>query len=130
MGRPKVFDTPDRFGKVITDFIKYCKDNNIFPSDYQLRIYSGIPYSTLYNYCTGGKGSDDEDRYKPYLNEYKKLIEFREDFILNVQGKRDSFAIFLLKQQKNGGYSDAPQLDITAKELTVKTSGIGDKAFD
>ena len=128
MGRPKVFDTPDRFGKVITDFIKYCKDNNIFPTDYQLSVFSGIPDSTLYNYCSGGKGSDDEDRYKPYLAEYKKLIKFREDWI--IQGKRDAFAIFLLKQPKNGGYSDSPQLDITAKELTVKTAGIGDKAFD
>lgn len=133
MGRKKVIESPEKFEELITEFIEHCKANNIFPSDYQLREYIKIPYQTLYNYISGGKGSDDEDRYKPYVEKYKKLIQYREDFLIQ-QGNRDpkktSFSIFLLKQQKNGGYSDHPAIDISAKELTVNVKGLGDNAAD
>ena len=133
MGRKKVFETPEKFGEVITEFIEHCKANNIFPSDYQLREYSGIEYATLYNYTTGGKAVENGDKYKPYFEQYKKLVQFREDYIIQ-QGNRDpkktSFSIFLLKQQKNGGYTDHPSIDISAKELTVNVKGLGENAAD
>lgn len=133
MGRKRAIESPEKFGELIQEFIKHCTENKIFPSDYQLRVFAGLEYSTLYNYISGGKGSDDESRYKPYMEQYKKLIQFREDYIIQ-QGARDpkktSFSIFLLKQQKNGGYSDHPAIDISAKELTVNVKGLGDNAAD
>ena len=128
MGRHKVFDSPEKFGEIITNFMEYCTENKIYPSDYQLRIFSNIPYSTLYDYISG-----KEDKYKPYSEQYKKLVQFREDYLSQVamsDPKKTTFAIFALKQNKNGGWIDRPTVDVKAKELTIKTDGLGKNPFD
>jgi len=134
MGRKRVFNTAKEFGDKVSKFMDYCTENNIYPSDYQLRKYSGIEYSTLYNYITAGRGSEEEDNiYKDYFNEYKKLVQFREDWLLQMavnDPKRSTIAIFALKQNKNGGWIDKPVVDVTAKELTVNVQGLGNNAAD
>lgn len=113
---------------MIGNFIDHCVANNLYPSDYQLRVFTNLPYTTLYDYITG-----KEDRYKPYSEEYKKLVQFREDYLAQVamsDPKKATFAIFCLKQPKNGGYQDKPVIDVNAKELTIITKGTGNDAFE
>lgn len=132
MGRPKSIRSAEELANKIDDYIAYNKSLNVdnkvvIPTDYDFCKYFSISSQTLWCYW------NDKDTYKGYSDALKKLVDYREQFLLNLavnNSKAATVAIFALKQQKNGGYVDHPVIDIAAKELTIKTAGIGDKAFD
>lgn len=132
MGRPKSIRSADELAKKIDEYIAYNTKLNsdtkiVLPTDYDFCKYLGISSQTLWVYW------NDRDTYKGYSDSLKKLVDYREQFLLNLavnNSKAATLAIFALKQQKNGGYTDSPVLDVTAKELTIKTAGIGKTPFE
>ena len=124
MGRPRKVKSADEFSQKIDEYIQHnmqvnlSGDRIVIPTDYDLCSFLGIGSSTLDDYRR------EEDKYKGYSAALKKLVNYREQFLLDLavsNPKAASVAIFALKQPKNGGYQDKPVVSVEAKELTIKT---------
>lgn len=103
MARPrKIKDAQELMDKV-NQFIALCDSGDIDkPTDYRLCEYLGVSADTLENWM------NETDKYVGYAEAIKKLLLFREHYWLTRadEPKQATFAIFNLKQPKNGGYSD------------------------
>jgi len=121
-GQPRRIKSAADFGKVIDNYIRKNREDNKqdikIPTDFDFCEFANISASTLDNY------SRDTETYTGYLEQLKKLIRYREEFLLDLavrNPKAASVAIFALKQKKNGGYEDRPTVQVEARELTIKT---------
>lgn len=127
---------PDVFGEAIERFGGYLDRTNRVPSDYELLEF-------LNSDIVFGVFEDDEDVEEataPELEEamqaeenaaaVAKLRMIRENFYLKAMArdpKATTGAIFALKQNKNGGYSDRQEVS-SEKKLTIVWKGVGEDA--
>lgn len=143
MGRKRVISSAEDFALKVLDFIDVCEASGQSPTDYELWQFLQVKPSEWDALCRGqdrdgkpwpNKAKDEEDRKRAEEMDkrqaedaVKKLVAFREDRLVkkleesrNVNGN----TIFLLKQQKNGGYQDVQSQDMSAT-VEVRIAGVG-----
>lgn len=130
MGAQRKIETPEMLEKHINDFIAKCEETGEIPSDYALCKFLSISPTTLDRFKY--EGIDEEERkrgtYKGYSMPLKKLKLFREHRLLGrleASNGKDTGAMFQLKQEKNGGYTDAPVQQESNASITLKIEGVG-----
>ena len=132
-GQPKAFENAEDFARAVEEYINYnisCNQGNDIkpPMDYDFCTYVGISPSTLDNYRR-----NQDDKYPGYLAEYKKLVQYREEYFMTAGMKNPKLAgvtNFALKQPKNGGYEDKPTVQVEARELKiVQGDGMSNDSF-
>jgi len=121
-GKQRKIKNAEEFGQKIDEYIQHNREENRedikIPTDFDLCEYLGIASQTLWDYL------NNKDTYKGYSDQIKKLVDYREQFLIDLAVKNPkaaSVAIFALKQPKNGGYVDKPTVQVEARELTIKT---------
>lgn len=139
MGKQRKVADLKTFEKYIKDFINRCENEDLKPSDYNLRKFLGVSQSTLDRYYKGDKATGVakvKDKrtgemvcaYHGYDEVLKDLISYREHYystMLDQRGANVAGAIIQLKQPKNGGYTDAPIVAQGSATLTLKVEGVG-----
>jgi len=128
--------TPDTFAQKTEEFIKYCDDNGIDATDYQIIKFFGISPSTLDRYRAGdNKESKSKDKYKDKYKGFgvilKKIDMYREDATIRqvvINPKLAGHAAFKLKQAHWGGWSDKQETSSDIK-VDVQISSAGNNPF-
>lgn len=126
MARPRKIATAEELAVKLDEFIKLVDSGKIDkPTDYRLCEFLGIEYTTMERWV------NDKEKYLGYADKLKKLELYREQFWL---GKADdpklaTFAIFNLKQKKNGGYTDKQEIEHKDVKIDVKINGINGNPF-
>ena len=126
MARPRKIETAEELGEKISQFISLCDSGAIDkPTDYRLMEFLGVSYDTMERWV------NEEDNYKGYAVELKKLEKYREHYWLTVADneKKSTFAIFNLKQKKNGGYTDKQEIEHKDMKIDIKINGINGNPF-
>ena len=95
------------------------------PTDYRLCEYLGVSADTLENW------RNQKEKYIGYSEALKKLELYREHYWLKQADneKRTAFAIFNLKQKKNGGYTDKQEIEHKDLKIDVKINGVNGNPF-
>ena len=125
MANTRKIESAEMLDKHIKEFIKYCENSSVIPSDWELCKFLNISPSLLSNYQ---RGEEAGETYKGYNVPLKRLQQFREHRLLELlerDPKASTAAIFQLKQQKNGGYTDAPQAGDSSATVTLRIEGVG-----
>lgn len=126
MARPRKIQTAEELDEKIREFIELVSSGKIDkPTDYRLLEFLDISYTTLENW------QNDTDNYKGYLDVLKKLERYREHYWLTVADneKKATFAIFNLKQKKNGGYTDKQEIEHKDLKIDIKINGANGNPF-
>lgn len=124
MPAPRKIESAEVLRGKIDEFIAACENGEIDkPTDYRLCNFLGVSPDTLGNWV-----KNKDDKYTGYAAELKKLELFREHFWLTVadDAKRQTMAIFALKQPKNGGYQDKQEKHIDDIKLDITLNGVKD----
>jgi len=120
MAMKRKVDSPERLEQYILDFISICEENSLFPSDYDLMKYIGCSAATLKRYRAG------DPPYQGYSRAFEPLKKYAEKVLISqgVGARNAAFQMFLLKQEKYGGYTDMQQVkqDSTIK---IQVAGVG-----
>lgn len=143
MGAKKKIESAADFQVKISEFIRYCEENDTAPTDYLLWNFLGLKPSQFdawakYKMPDGkpfGSEIANEEKRKKVVEEDKRRVDdaiksltaFREDRLvrqLEASRNANTNAIFQLKQAKNGGYQDVQGNDTNAS-VTIKIDGIG-----
>lgn len=123
---PRKIKDADELSKKISEFIKLVDSGVIDkPTDYRLIEFLGVSADTIENW------NNDKDRYIGYSAVLKKLERYREHYWLNRADdpKQSTFAIFNLKQKKNGGYTDKQEIEHKDMKIDIKINGINGNPF-
>ena len=126
MARPRKIASAEELAEKLTEFIKLVDSGKIDkPTDYRLCEYLGVEYTTMERWV------NDRDNYKGYADQLKKLELYREQFWLNKADdpKLSTFAIFNLKQKKNGGYTDKQEIEHKDLKIDIKINGVNGNPF-
>ena len=126
MARPRKIQTAEELDEKIREFIELVSSGKIDkPTDYRLLEFLDISYTTLENW------QNDTENYKGYLDVLKKLERYREHYWLTVADneKKATFAIFNLKQKKNGGYTDKQEIEHKDLKIDIKINGANGNPF-
>lgn len=126
MARPRKIASAEELQEKISQFIKAIENGDIDkPTDYRLCEFLGVSPDTLENW------NNEKDKYNGYSEALKKLELFREHYWLTVaeNDKKATFAIFNLKQKKNGGYTDKQEIEHKDLKIDVKINGIAGNPF-
>lgn len=126
MARPRKISTAEELSEKIREFIALVDSGAIDkPTDYRLLEFLDISYTTLENW------QNDTENYKGYLEALKKLERYREHYWLSVADneKKATFAIFNLKQKKNGGYTDKQEIEHKDMKIDISINGIKGNPF-
>lgn len=124
MPRSRKVDSPERLEQYIAEYIDLCRDSNDIPSDYGLADYIGCSVRSIERWRKG------EGNYRKYSEAFVELKKFAESVLIREvrTAKNPAGAIFLLKQEKFGGYTDKQEIE-TAGSLTIKVDGVGADSF-
>lgn len=126
MARPRKIATAEELTEKIAQFIQAIENGEIDkPTDYRLCEFLSVSPDTLENW------NNEKDKYQGYSEALKKLELFREHYWLTVaeNDKKATFAIFNLKQKKNGGYTDKQEIEHKDLKIDVKINGIAGNPF-
>lgn len=126
MARPRKIASAEELAEKLTEFIKLVDSGKIDkPTDYRLCEFLNIEYTTMERWV------NDRDNYKGYAEQLKKLELYREQFWLNKADdpKLSTFAIFNLKQKKNGGYTDKQEIEHKDLKIDIKINGVNGNPF-
>lgn len=120
------YKTAKEFSEAIDAFIAGCEQGSIpRPTDYRFCVFAGIEPAEL-DILYLGAAPDEEhaELYREFSSELKKLVRYREDRLIGViadNPKATSAAVFLLRQKRNGGYTDKKSDDAPG-ELRINLS--------
>ena len=126
MAPPRKIKTAEELGKKIDQFIALCYSGEIDkPTDYRLGEFLGVEYTTMERWV------NEKDKYEGYADALKKIEKFREHYwLLKADDpKQSTFAIFNLKQKKNGGYTDKQEIEHKDMKIDIKINGVNTNPF-
>lgn len=126
MARPRKIKDSDELMQKVNEFISLCDSGEIDkPTDYRLCEYLGISPDTLENW------NNEKDKYSGYSVCLKKLERYREHYWLCKADdpKQSTFAIFNLKQRKNGGYTDKQEVEHKDMKIDIRINGVAGNPF-
>lgn len=123
VGRPRIICSPEDMNRELDKIFAYCamQDPPLFPSAQIICDGLKIHPTSFYDY-------EKRPEYRPC---FEKIKTYCENLLLQKafqgNGKNTAMDIFLLKQQKFGGYTDVQS---TKQDIKVKIDfGGGEKAF-
>lgn len=111
----------------VNEFINLCDKGVIDkPTDYRLMEFLNVSHDTIENW------NNDKEKYIGYSVVLKKLERYREHYWLTRADdpKQSTFAIFNLKQKKNGGYTDKQEIEHKDLKIDVKINGVNGNPFN
>jgi nickel-dependent lactate racemase len=126
MAPPRKIKSAAELDEKITEFIALCDAGEIDkPTDYRLMEYLQVSHDTMERW------SNNEDNYEGYAAVLKKLERYREHYWLSVADneKKATFAIFNLKQKKNGGYTDKQEIEHKDMKIDISINGTKGNPF-
>lgn len=126
MAPPRKIKTAEELTAKILEFINRVDSGVIDkPTDYRLCDFLGVSADTLENW------RNEKDKYIGYAEALKKLDLYREHYWLTVADneKKTAFAIFNLKQKKNGGYTDKQEIEHKDMKIDIKINGVNTNPF-
>lgn len=126
MAPPRKIKTAEELTAKILEFINRVDSGVIDkPTDYRLCDFLGVSADTLENW------RNEKDKYIGYAEALKKLDLYREHYWLTVADneKKTAFAIFNLKQKKNGGYTDKQEIEHKDMKIDIKINGVNANPF-
>lgn len=126
MAPPRKIKTAEELEVKILEFINRVDSGVIDkPTDYRLCDFLGVSADTLENW------RNEKDKYIGYAEALKKLDLYREHYWLTVADneKKTAFAIFNLKQKKNGGYTDKQEIEHKDMKIDIKINGVNANPF-
>ena len=117
--KPK-FATPEELDKACICFLAECEEKNKFPDEASLLRFLDISQDTKERYI-----SNEDNSFSGFAEVLKKQELIRESALVQliVQNQKDTGLMFLLKQQKNGGYSDKQQAD-SKQTVEIQIQGV------
>lgn len=123
---PRKIKNAEELREKIREFIALVDSGEIDkPTDYRLHEYLGISADTQERWI------NERDKYQGYAEELKKLEKYREHYWLCKADdpKQTTFAIFNLKQRKNGGYTDKQEVEHKDMKIDLTINGVKGDAF-
>ena len=126
MAPPRKIKTAEELTAKIIEFIDRVDSGVIDkPTDYRLCDFLGVSADTLERW------RNEKDKYTGYAEALKKLDLYREHYWLTVADneKKTAFAIFNLKQKKNGGYTDKQEIEHKDMKIDIKINGVNANPF-
>lgn len=126
-GRPRTFNTPDKFKAGIDDYFVQCEEQAVFPDLAGMRVYMNLRKRDIEEMTADGA---------EYAEEIRELLDYamdkRESWLARKMASDNKAANGCynhLKQPINGGYIDRPQKDTAEKKLKIIMTGVGENAF-
>lgn len=126
MARPRKITDAEELDTKVSKFIELVNSGEIDkPTDYRLLEFLGVSADTLENW------NNEKDKYIGYSAVLKKLERYREHYWLTRADdpKQSTFAIFNLKQKKNGGYTDKQEIEHKDMKIDIKINGVNTNPF-
>lgn len=126
MAPPRKIKTAEELEEKVSKFIELVNSGKIDkPTDYRLLEFLGVSADTLENW------NNEKDKYIGYSAVLKKLERYREHYWLTRADdpKQSTFAIFNLKQKKNGGYTDKQEIEHKDMKIDIKINGVNANPF-
>lgn len=125
--RVRDYPTPEALEAKIDEYFDHCIEaGDIFPDDAGMLEYLGLRPRSIEAYIYE---DEQKDGYREVLDRAKMR---RESWLARRMVSEPRLAtgcLAALKQPKNGGYIDRPQVQVEAKTLIIKTEGVGEDAF-
>lgn len=118
--KPKKYDA-ESLEKAVDDYFLQCENQGVFPDEAGMLIFLNISRPTLSRY------NEDEEM----KGIFARAGERRESWLaqaISAEPKLAQGLSFLLKQKKNGGYSDRPDGG-EAQKVIIEMHGVGGDAF-
>lgn len=121
-GRPPKYETPEELDTKCQEYIALCKSQAKFPDEAGMLLYCDISWDTKNRY-----ENNEDNKYPGFAEVLKKYATIRESELVQELMRNPKGAgayAFLLKQVKNGGYTDKQQIESNGKqsiEVTLKT---------
>lgn len=120
----KKYTTAEALEKKVNAYFDECSENgDVFPDEAGMFEYLDIRPNTKAKYC----------KDEAYKEVFEIAARRRESWLTRRMVSEPRLAtgcLAALKQPKNGGYIDRPQVKMEAKTLVIKTDGVGDGAFE
>lgn len=126
MAPPRKIKTAEELEAKVSKFIELVNSGKIDkPTDYRLLEFLDVSADTLENW------NNEKDKYIGYSAVLKKLERYREHYWLSRADdpKQSTFAIFNLKQKKNGGYTDKQEIEHKDMKIDIKINGVNANPF-
>ena len=126
MARPRKITDAEELDTKVSKFIELVNSGAIDkPTDYRLLEFLDVSADTLENW------NNEKDKYIGYSAVLKKLERYREHYWLSRADdpKQSTFAIFNLKQKKNGGYTDKQEIEHKDMKIDIKINGVNTNPF-
>ena len=126
MARPRKITDAEELDTKVSKFIELVNSGEIDkPTDYRLLEFLDVSADTLENW------NNEKDKYIGYSAVLKKLERYREHYWLSRADdpKQSTFAIFNLKQKKNGGYTDKQEIEHKDMKIDIKINGVNTNPF-
>ena len=126
MARPRKIQTAEELSEKLREFMALVSSGEIDkPTDYRLVEFLNVSPDTLERW------NNERDNYVGYAEQLKKLEMFREHYWLTQadNSSRATFAIFNLKQRKNGGYTDKQEIEHKDLKIDISINGTKGNPF-
>lgn len=125
-GPKRKYQSAYDFGKAVDDFFKDCKEKGVFPDEAGMYLFLGVRPVTVKRYC-GDPDPVEAERFEEILENAKLQRESWLNQAMTANPKGSIGYMSLLKQPKNGGYTDRP-IDTTERSLTINVINVGGEA--
>jgi len=118
--KPKKY-TAETLEDAVNAYFDKCEENGVFPDDAGMRLFLNISDRTEDNYMK-------DEELSPIFTRARSRRESWLAQAISSEPKLAQGLSFLLKQKKNGGYTDRPDAGEPQK-LIVELHGVGAEAF-
>ena len=121
-GRLPKYQTPEEFDAKCAEYLALCQSLDKFPDEAGMLLFCNISWDTKNRY-----ENNEDNKYPGFAEVIKKYAAIRESDLVQrlVEYPKGAGAFaFLLKQVKNGGYTDKQQVESNGKqqiEVTLRT---------
>lgn len=120
--KPK-FETAEQFRKAVDKYFDYMEELGKFPDHAGMCIFLGLSQKTLEQYSL--ENNPNHDKYADTLEYAQSRRESWLSQRMAEDPKGANGYMNLLKQKKNGGFTDRPQQEQQRMELSINLVGLG-----
>lgn len=113
-GRAPKYEVPEELDAKCKEYIDLCEAQDKFPDEAGMLLYCNISWDTKNRY-----ENDEDNKYPGFADVLKKYAAIRESALVQELMRNPKGAgayAFLLKQVKNGGYTDKQQVENSGKQ--------------
>lgn len=122
MGRPKLYNSPEKFNEGIDEYVKICEETGDFPGYSGLLLHMSLSEADIEERLA--KKDKAAAEYQKALDRALLIRKSWLEKTMVTDGKRAKGCMDALKQPINGGYQDRPT-DTATPEIKINLVGIG-----